>query len=282
MAESANVAAWAFQGVELCRQGQWERGLDLLARAAESDDRSTEGPSLMYSYLGYGIARYKGRPRDGVALCEHAVKLEFFQPDNQFNLARTYMLVGNREKAVAALRRGLKLDPDHGGLRTLALQMGQRRPPVLRFLSRDHPLNKMLGRLRHSISTPNDQIEGETSRPKPAAAKAAPAPPAKGAPAAAAKAAPAPPAKAASGAAAKASLPLRRRGPRRSRRPSHPAGRPREDVESGSRRVPMSQCRIAIAGVVVAALAGSGFALAPRSSRRRSRRRRPSPPTSST
>ncbi len=177
MTESANVAAWAFQGVELCRQGQWERGIDLLARAAESDDRSSEGPSLMYSYLGYGIARYKGRPRDGVALCEHAVKLEFFQPDNQFNLARTYLLVGNREKAVAALRRGLKLDPDHGGLRTLAAQMGQRRAPVLRFLSRDHPLNRMLGRLRHSISEPNTAIEGETApRPKRPQAKPAPAP----------------------------------------------------------------------------------------------------------
>ena len=181
MAESANVAAWAFQGIELCRQGQWERGLDMLAKAAESDDRSSEGPSLMYSYLGYGIARYKGRPRDGVALCEHAVKIEFFQPDNQFNLARTYLLVGNREKAVAALRRGLKLDPDHGGLRALATQMGQRRRPVLRFLSREHPLNRFLGRLRHQISEPNTQLEGEAAAPVPKrpAAKAAPSAPAK-------------------------------------------------------------------------------------------------------
>lgn len=130
----------------------------------------------MYSYLGYGIARFKGRPRDGVALCEHAVKIEFFQPDNQFNLARTYLLVGNREKAVAALRRGLKLDPDHGGLRGLAAQMGQRRRPVLRFLSREHPLNRFLGRLRHQISEPNTALEGEAAAPSPKrpAAKAPP------------------------------------------------------------------------------------------------------------
>ncbi|HZI63773.1 MAG TPA: tetratricopeptide repeat protein [Thermoanaerobaculia bacterium] len=189
MAESANVAAWAFQGIELCRQGQWERGLDMLAKAAESDDRSSEGPSLMYSYLGYGIARYKGRPRDGVALCEHAVKIEFFQPDNQFNLARTYLLVGNREKAVAALRRGLKLDPDHGGLRALATQMGQRRRPVLRFLSRDHALNRFLGRLRHQISEPNTALEGEAaaSVPKRPAAKAPPGPAPRAAPGPASK-----------------------------------------------------------------------------------------------
>lgn len=156
----------------------------MLAKAAESDDRSSEGPSLMYSYLGYGIARYKGRPRDGVALCEHAVKIEFFQPDNQFNLARTYLLVGNREKAVAALRRGLKLDPDHGGLRALATQMGQRRRPVLRFLSRDHALNRFLGRLRHQISEPNTALEGEAAAPVPKrpAAKAPPGPAPRAAP----------------------------------------------------------------------------------------------------
>jgi tetratricopeptide (TPR) repeat protein len=191
VAESANVAAWAHQGIELCRQGQWERGIDMLARAAESDDRSKEGPSLMYSYLGYGIARFKGRPRDGVALCEHAVKIEFFQPDNQFNLARTYLLVGNREKAVAALRRGLKLDPDHGGLRALAVQMGQRRKPVLRFLSREHALNRFLGRLRHQISEPSTELEGEAApAPKRPAAKAPPGPAAKAAAAPASKAPP--------------------------------------------------------------------------------------------
>ena len=193
MAESANVAAWAFQGIELCRQGQWERGIDLLAKAAESDDRSSEGPSLMYSYLGYGIARFKGRPRDGVALCEHAVKIEFFQPDNQFNLARTYLLVGSREKAVAALHRGLKLDPDHGGLRALATQMGRRRPPVLRFLSREHPLNRVLGRLRHQLREPDSYVPPASVRKRPAG-KATPGPAAKAAPG---------PAKAASGPASK-------------------------------------------------------------------------------
>jgi len=138
------------EGIAACREGNWNLGIDRLSQAAEAKS-SGEANSLMYSYLGYGIARFKNRKREGLALCEHAVKIEFFQPENQLNLARTLMLNGNRRKAVEAIERGLKIDSDHAELRKLLLEIGHRRRPVLGFLDRDNFLNVFLGRLRHSL-----------------------------------------------------------------------------------------------------------------------------------
>jgi len=43
------------RGLDLCRVGEWDRGLAILGYLAQSADRSSL-PGLFYSYLGYGIA----------------------------------------------------------------------------------------------------------------------------------------------------------------------------------------------------------------------------------
>jgi hypothetical protein len=138
------------QGIALCRAGEWERGVTTLTHYGEQGGRLS---SLGYSFLGYGIAHLHRKVPEGLRLCRHAVKLEFFQPDNLLNLARTELLAGNRRAAVDSLQRGLALDPQHAALRELEKRMGSRRSPVLGFLARDNPLNVLLGRLRHSIRT---------------------------------------------------------------------------------------------------------------------------------
>ena len=140
------------EGIALCREGNWNQGIERLSTAAESKS-SGDVDSLMYSYLGYGIAKFKNKRREGLALCEHAVKMEFYQPDNQLNLARTQLLNGNRKRALEAVDRGLKIDSDHAELLALKAEMGSRRPPVLGFLDRGNFLNVFLGRLRHSASS---------------------------------------------------------------------------------------------------------------------------------
>lgn len=143
----ANDVVW--KGIELCRRGEWRQGLDVLRRVAEDDGRNAELPGLFYSYLGFGIARFDRRIREGLALCEHAVKREFYQPENYLNLARTHMVAGNRRAAVEALRAGRKIDSEHPGLAALHEELGIRRPPVIPFLDRMNPINRILGRMRH-------------------------------------------------------------------------------------------------------------------------------------
>lgn len=149
---SMSVQDLVREGVALCRAGEWNEGVERLAAAAASKS-SGEVSSLMYSYLGYGLAKYKNKRREGLALCEHAVKMEFFQPENQLNLARTMLLNGNRKRAVEAIERGLKLDGDHTELIQLRQEIGERRAPVLAFLGRDNFLNVTLGRLRHAAGS---------------------------------------------------------------------------------------------------------------------------------
>ena len=138
------------RGLDLCRRDEWDKGLRFLGMLAESHERGGL-PGLYYSFLGYGIARVEGRVSEGLKLCQHSIKLEFYQPENYLNLARTSLLAKNRKEAVEAITRGLAIDSNNVELKALARELGVRRRPVLRFLSRDNPLNRLLGWLRHSF-----------------------------------------------------------------------------------------------------------------------------------
>jgi hypothetical protein len=118
---------------------------------AEKEEASGGLPGLFYSYLGYGIALRDRRIRDGLKLCRHSIEVEFYQAENYFNLARTCLLANDRKRAVQAVRGGLKIDRNNPHLLALYKELGIRSQPVLRFLDRAHPLNQLLGRIRHAI-----------------------------------------------------------------------------------------------------------------------------------
>jgi hypothetical protein len=149
MAVSTELLNTMRRGIDCCRRGDWNEGLRHLGQIAEQGDADL--PGLFYSYLGYGIALREQRVREGLQLCRHSVKVEFYQADNYHNLARTCLLARQRSAAVRAVTDGLKIDPHHPGLLALRKEMGTRDRPVLPFLDRGHALNQFLGRLRHAI-----------------------------------------------------------------------------------------------------------------------------------
>jgi tetratricopeptide (TPR) repeat protein len=148
---TAELTGAILDAIDSCRRGDWPRGLPALARIAEQDERQTALPALAYSYLGYGIALRQQRIQDGLKLCQHAVRLEFYQAENFLNLARTQLLARHRRAAVRAVAEGLRIEPDNAALLELQRELGVRRSPVLPFLGRGNPLNLLLGRLRHLI-----------------------------------------------------------------------------------------------------------------------------------
>ncbi len=90
-----------------------------------------------------------GKPSAGL---EHAQKaLTLGEPDAFImeNLARCYLAAGDRKKAVAAIRRGLRIGPRHFSNRLVTFyhNVGMRRRPVISTLHREHPINRVLGRL---------------------------------------------------------------------------------------------------------------------------------------
>ena len=150
----------AQRGIDLCRAGNWKAGMEILGKIAEADRQGTELSGLFYSYLGYGIARYERRGKEGLALCQHAIKVQFYEPENYVLLARVYLLRHSRGKAIEALQRALKLNARHPAAVKLAKEIGYRRRPVLPFLPRNNPLNKTLGKMRHSMRQGKDGPKG--------------------------------------------------------------------------------------------------------------------------
>jgi hypothetical protein len=108
---------------------------------------------------------------EGLKLCQHSIKVEFYQPENYVNLARTYLLSNDRSGVVRTVRSGLKIDPQNPELLELYNDLGIRKLPVLSFLSRSNPINRFLGSLRHAA-------RGEPAPSKPAPSKTAPPRPA--------------------------------------------------------------------------------------------------------
>jgi len=146
--EPVDQSAVALQkGLALCREGEWSNGLFFLGKIAEAG-RTAAMPGVFFTTLGYGIARYQQRAEEGLKLCRHGVKLQFYEPQNYLYLARTALLCEKREEAVKAVRGGLKVDPNNAELKALYAELGIRQLPVLPFLSRSNPLNQFLGRLR--------------------------------------------------------------------------------------------------------------------------------------
>ena len=147
--DPGNPLATAEAAIGLCRSGDWSRGLSVLGDLIKERGLSESVPGLAYSYLGYGIARYQRQVKEGLRLCEHAVKVQFYQPECHLNLARVFMMAKNRRRAVKSLSQGLALDPKNPGLRAFHQEIGVRKRPVIGFLDRKNPVNRTLGRLRH-------------------------------------------------------------------------------------------------------------------------------------
>ena len=152
-AESGNPRAAAEAAIAICRSGDWGRGLTILADLVKDRGLSEHIPGVAYSFLGYGIARYQKQVKEGLRLCQHAVKTQFYHPECHLYLARVQMLAKNRKGAVHAIAQGLALDPRNSALRALHGEIGVRKRPVIGFLSRNNPVNRTLGKLRRQMKT---------------------------------------------------------------------------------------------------------------------------------
>lgn len=143
----------AWRGIECCRAGDWQQGMYYLTLVAgmEPEEEGRDLPGLFFAYLGYGLARFENKKREGIELCRQAVMLEFHQPESYVFLAQTCLLFEDRRSAIDAIDRGLEIDSTCDDLVALRRQLGRRRPPILAFLPRGHVLNRALGKVRHRL-----------------------------------------------------------------------------------------------------------------------------------
>jgi len=141
----------AMHGVDLCRSGEWKKGLSVLTEAAQGSLQDRRTRALTYSYLGYGLARFEKQKAQGLKLCREAARLELCEPEVLLNLVRIQLMMEDRGGAVKVVERGLGLHPNHPVLIHYRRLLGIRRRPVVPFLGRANIVNRMLGMLRYGV-----------------------------------------------------------------------------------------------------------------------------------
>ncbi|MBT1070644.1 tetratricopeptide repeat protein [Pelotalea chapellei] len=127
-------------------QKELEEGNVLAALACLEKSLQAEDDPSLHSCLGFCMAKERGHVTRGLELCHAAIEREPQNPIHYFYLAKVHLVAGTKEEAVSALRQGAA----QGGNPQILLmlqELGTRKPPPLRFLSRDHFLNKYLGKL---------------------------------------------------------------------------------------------------------------------------------------
>ena len=103
------------------------------------------------SYYGLIVALHEKNFQDGINFCRAAILRASCEAELYVNLCRVYARGGQRKKALETLVEGLKFASDKPSILTEMRRMGCRRKPVLRFLPRDHFLNKSLGKFTYQF-----------------------------------------------------------------------------------------------------------------------------------
>jgi len=130
------------RGRDHLERGETQAALDHF-RTAHQVDRANP---RYRSFYGLGLALVERRFDRALELCRSAAKEEFFNPELYHNLARVHLAFGFKAEAIRYLRRGLMIDPGNAAMQNELRVLGMRRRPVLSFLPRRHPVNRLLGR----------------------------------------------------------------------------------------------------------------------------------------
>lgn len=135
-------------GMAAYRAGDGETAHGLFERAHR---RLVSDPHIM-SWYGLTLVLVEHNSSLGVLYCDQALRVAGPDPELHLNQARAHLALGQRDRAVKAIIRGLLAAPGHPALVAAQQAMGWRRKPVVPFLDRSNPLNRWLGRLRHKWS----------------------------------------------------------------------------------------------------------------------------------
>jgi Flp pilus assembly protein TadD len=118
------------------------------AAFARAYRRNSRDPRFM-SWYGLTLVLVERNSNLGVMLVDQALRATGPDPDLLLNQARVHLALNQRERSVRAITRGLELWPEDARLLAARDAIGTRREPVIPFISRSNPLNRVLGRLRH-------------------------------------------------------------------------------------------------------------------------------------
>lgn len=127
------------QGKELLTKGDINGAISCFRRGSEGNFRA-------HSWVAYCLALETGDIEIASSICLGAVRSDPKDSEIYFNLGRIYLLGGKKKAAIRIFRLGLRNGRNDLIIVELA-KLGIRRPPPIRFLKRENPINKYLGLL---------------------------------------------------------------------------------------------------------------------------------------
>ena len=134
------------RGVEAVDNGDTRTGMFCL------EDLFEKKPDpLITSYYAVCLAKERGEVKRAFELCDEARDDDPGNPVHYLNLGRVYLAAGMKREAIKVFRDGL-LYRKYPLISRELDRLGWRRPPVLPALRREHPLNRILGRMFCKLS----------------------------------------------------------------------------------------------------------------------------------
>lgn len=136
------------KGISWWNQKKVEKALRCFQRAHELNPLDLH----IASYLGLVLVD-SGIYNRGFELCRRALREDPSNANLLFNLGQAYLMSSRRNEARLTFLRGAKTCEDQHRFLDVLIKMGVRRKPTIRFLSRDHPFNRWLGKLTYRPET---------------------------------------------------------------------------------------------------------------------------------
>lgn len=135
------------KGIAAAEEEEYLLALNILSEAYAVPSHAAMADGL--SYYGLCVALVQRKFKGAIDLGRKAIELQFYNANHYVNLARIYVAAGNRKKGVETIEQGLRILPDDERLIAMREELGRRARPPVPFLSRSHPINKVIGRARH-------------------------------------------------------------------------------------------------------------------------------------
>lgn len=111
-----------------------------------------EDYSLVLS--AFGLSQVLNDRVNGLLHCREAASAELMDGEVFLNLACAEWHAGHRKRAIDAIRRGIKIDPENTSLNRACAKLDCRRKCCFGFLPRGHKVNRFFGRLFRRPSVP--------------------------------------------------------------------------------------------------------------------------------
>ncbi len=128
------------RAIDFARRGDYTRALELF-----SLNKAYEGDGEALSYYALAVIRGLKKPKEAMAYCRKAVKMDKFNSVIYLNAGKVFLFGGKKDVAVKVLRRGLSVDPGNKEIINQLRIIGIRKKPFIGFLSRENIINKVAG-----------------------------------------------------------------------------------------------------------------------------------------